>query len=90
MSETSAPVKTNISPNSRKPASAMIRVEKRPARRLVTVISGLHTFGAVKLKKIAGDIKIAHGGVVEVRGGTIEMQGDKLAQAKAWFASRTV
>lgn len=90
MSETIAPVKMNTAGNTRKPAAAMIRIEKRPARRFVTVISGLHTFGSEKLKKIAGEIKTAHGGVVEVRGGAIEIQGDKLAEAKAWFASQTV
>jgi translation initiation factor 1 len=63
-----------------------IRLEKR-AGKLVTVIAGLHTYGAKRLNDIAGELKstLATGGTV--KNGTIEIQGDKAALIKAWFSA---
>jgi translation initiation factor 1 len=61
-----------------------IRLEKR-AGKSVTVIAGLHTYGAKRLDAIARELKsaLATGGTV--KNGTIEIQGDKVAAIKAWF-----
>jgi len=62
-----------------------IRLEKR-AGKIVTVIAGLHTYGTKRLEAIAGELKstLATGGTV--KDGMIEIQGDKVAAVKAWFA----
>ena len=62
-----------------------IRLEKR-AGKSVTVIAGLHTYGAKRLAAIAGELKstLATGGTV--KNGVIEIQGDKADLVKKWFA----
>ena len=67
--------------NSPKPK---IRLEKR-AGKAVTVIAGLHTYGAKRLDMIAGELKstFATGGTVKNK--TIEIQGDKVAAIQIWF-----
>ena len=69
--------------NPRSPV-AKIRLEKRRGK-TVTVITGLHTYGSRRLERIARELKstLATGGTV--KDGTIELQGDKTAQIKAWF-----
>ncbi len=69
--------------NPRSPV-ANIRLEKRRGKD-VTVISGLHTYGASRLDAIARELKIALGSGGTVKNGIIEIQGDKVEQVKAWF-----
>lgn len=61
-----------------------IRLEKR-AGKSVTIIAGLHTYGAKRLDDIARELKsiLATGGTV--KNGVIEIQGDKVAPIKSWF-----
>ena len=61
-----------------------IRLEKRLGK-AVTVIAGLHTYGAKRLDAIARELKstLATGGTV--KNGTIEIQGDKIEPIKKWF-----
>lgn len=61
-----------------------IRLEKR-AGKAVTVIAGLHTYGAARLDTIARELKITLGAGGTVKGGIIEIQGDKVAPVKTWF-----
>lgn len=68
-------------PNSPKPK---IRLEKRVGK-AVTVIAGLHTYGEKKLDEIARELKTTLGTGGTVKGGTIEIQGDKVAAVKKWF-----
>jgi translation initiation factor 1 len=73
--------------NPRSPV-AKIRLEKR-AGKAVTVIAGLHTYGAARLDAIARELKstLATGGTV--KNGVIEIQGDKVVPVKAWFIDRS-
>lgn len=68
-------------PNSPKPK---IRLEKRNGK-AVTVVSGLHTYGADRLDGIARKLKTRLGAGGTVKNGAIEIQGDKAAQVKDWF-----
>lgn len=61
-----------------------IRLEKRSGKTVI-VIAGLHTYGAVRLEAMARELKTACGTGGTVKNGTIEIQGDKLDQVKAWF-----
>lgn len=61
-----------------------IRLEKRTGKQ-VTVIAGLHTYGAERLEKIAKELKTSCGCGGTVKNGVIEIQGDKLAVVQAWF-----
>jgi len=61
-----------------------IRLEKR-AGKLVTMISGLHTYGTDRLNNIARELKIKCGAGGTVKKGVIEIQGDKTVQVKAWI-----
>lgn len=63
---------------------AKIRVEKR-AGKVVTVISGLHTYGSARLNTIARELKTALGAGGTVKNGIIEIQGDKAVPIKTWF-----
>ncbi len=72
--------------NPRSPAPK-IRLEKRMGKE-VTVISGLHTYGSNRLNAIAKELKITLGTGGTVKNGTIEIQGDKAAPIKTWFADR--
>ena len=68
----------SVSPRSK------IHLEHRAGKK-VTIITGFHTYGADKLNEIAGELKIfcASGGTI--KNGAIEIQGDKVAQIKAYF-----
>jgi len=72
--------------NSPKP---QFRIEKRNGK-AVTVIAGLHTYGADRLESIAKEIKTKCGCGGTVKNGCIEIQGDKLEQVKAWFAKKVL
>ena len=61
-----------------------IRFEKR-AGKTVTVIAGLHTYGSARLNAIAKELKTTFGTGGTVKDGTIEIQGDRVADIKAWF-----
>jgi len=63
---------------------AKIYLEKR-AGKAVTVISGLHTYGADRLNGIAKELKTALGVGGTVKNGAIEIQGDKVTLIKSWF-----
>lgn len=67
---------------------AKIRLEKRAGKR-VTVITGLHTFGEARLDAIARELKTVLGAGGTVKGGAIEIQGDKAAAIKKWIAQRS-
>ena len=73
-----------ITKNSPRSPVPKIRIEKR-AGKSVTVIAGLHTYGAKRLDAIARELKstLATGGTV--KNGTIEIQGDKIEAVKSWF-----
>jgi len=73
-----------VNPQSPKPK---IRVEKRAGKQ-VTVIAGLHTYGAERLNAIARELKTTCGAGGTVKNGTIEIQGDKVAAIRAWFGKR--
>lgn len=61
-----------------------IRLEKR-AGKAVTVISGLHTYGAQRLNTMAQELKSLFGTGGTVKNGTIEIQGDKVEAVQNWF-----
>ena len=72
-----------LNPKSPKP---VIRLERRTGK-YVTVVSGLHTYGAERLGAIAKELKARFGTGGTVKNGQIEIQGDRLAPVKAWFKS---
>ena len=65
---------------------AKIRLEKRMGK-AVTVIAGLHTYGAKRLDAIARELKTTLGTGGTVKGGVIEIQGDKVEVIREWFAA---
>ncbi|HLD49957.1 MAG TPA: translation initiation factor [bacterium] len=65
-----------------------IRLERRAGDKWVTVISGLHTYGAEKLNGIARELKSACGAGGTVKNGAIEIQGDRLNLIQTWFAKQ--
>jgi translation initiation factor 1 len=67
--------------NSPKPK---IFLENRKGK-IVTVISGLHTYGAARLEKMAKELKTSLGTGGTVKDGRIEIQGDKAELVKAWL-----
>jgi predicted translation initiation factor SUI1 len=69
-------------PNSPKP---VIHLENRRGKK-VTTIAGLHTYGEQRLNEIAKELKISCGTGGTVKNGVIEIQGDRTAFVKAWFA----
>ncbi len=73
-------------PDSPKP---QFRIEKRNGK-AVTVIAGLHTYGAERLEKISKELKVRCGTGGTVKNGAIEIQGDKMAQIKEWFAKKVL
>lgn len=75
-----------MNPSPRSPVPK-IRLEKR-AGKTVTVIAGLHTYGSNRLDAISRELKskLATGGTV--KNGTIEIQGDKVAAVRDWFAKK--
>lgn len=54
----------------------------------VTVIAGLHTYGAKRLEAIAKELKTTFATGGTVKGGVIEIQGDKAGPIKDWFIDR--
>ena len=78
------PSKPSPKENSRSPVPK-IRLERRAGDKWVTVISGLHTYGAERLNGIARDLKSACGTGGTVKSGTIEIQGDRVKVVQAWF-----
>ena len=70
------------------PASpkAKVRLERRMGKS-VTVVSGLHTYGAERLNGIAKELKTLLGTGGTVKNGQIEIQGDQLKPVTAWFAA---
>ena len=64
--------------------AAKIYLEKRTGK-VVTVISGLHTYGEDRLSGIAKELKTALGAGGTVKNGVIEIQGDKVTPIKSWF-----
>lgn len=62
-----------------------IRRENRPGGKSVTIIAGLHTYGAEKLETMARGMKHAFGVGGTVKNGIIEIQGDKVEEVKEWF-----
>ena len=67
---------------------AKIRLEKR-AGKAVTVVAGLHTYGSARLESIAKELKTSLGAGGTVKNGVIEIQGDKTAAVKTWFAKQS-
>lgn len=61
-----------------------IFTEKRGGN-IVTVISGLHTYGSARLEAMAKELKVKFGTGGTVKNGIIEIQGDKTEEIKAWF-----
>ncbi len=72
-------------PKSPKPK---IRLEYRMGK-TITVISGLHTYGAEKLERMAREFKTLCGAGGTVKNGMIEIQGDQLEIVQNWFKSKT-
>ncbi len=61
-----------------------IRLEKR-AGKSVTVIAGLHTYGAARLERIARELKTMFGAGGTVKDGAVEIQGDRVEAVREWF-----
>ncbi len=61
-----------------------IFIQKR-AGKVVTLISGLHTYGEARLDGIAKELKTALGAGGTVKNGVIEIQGDQVDPIKSWF-----
>ncbi|HTL71231.1 MAG TPA: translation initiation factor [Candidatus Eisenbacteria bacterium] len=59
-------------------------MEKRMGK-AVTVIAGLHTYGAPRLEAMARELKTKFGAGGTVKDGVIEIQGDRVAAVKEWF-----
>lgn len=73
------PAKEN--PRSPKPH---VRLERRMGKE-VTVIGGLHTYGADRLDRMARELKRAYGCGGTVKDGVIELQGDRVETVRAWL-----
>ena len=63
---------------------AKIRLEKRIGK-AVTVVAGLHTYGAARLEGMAKEFKKLFGTGGTVKNGIIEIQGDRVQALKEWF-----
>jgi len=66
------------------PPRPKLRLEKRKGKE-VTVIAGLHTYGKQKLDELARQLKLKFGAGGTVKDGTIEIQGNRTEDIKAWF-----
>lgn len=84
-SDERAPAAPKENPNSPK---AVIRLEKRTGK-YVTVVSGLHTYGAERLDRMAREWKTLCGAGGTVKQGVIEIQGDKVKMLQGWFAKQS-
>ena len=67
---------------------AKIRLENRMGKS-VTVVSGLHTYGAQKLESIAKELKSTLGTGGTVKNGVIEIQGDQVEFIQQWFKKQS-
>lgn len=81
-SEVKPPKKEN--PRSPEPK---LRLEKRAGKQ-VTVIAGLHTYGAERLNAIAKELKTTCGAGGTVKNGNIEIQGDKVSPIRSWLNNK--
>lgn len=66
------------------PPKPKIRIEKRCGK-AVTVITGLHTYGTMRLEAIAKELKSIFGAGGTVKNGAIEIQGERAAAIDAWL-----
>jgi translation initiation factor 1 len=66
------------------PPRPRIYIEKRGGK-TVTLISGLHTYGAPRLDELAKALKLLCGAGGTVKNGVIEIQGDNLAKITEWL-----
>jgi translation initiation factor 1 len=73
-----------IKENSRSP-KPNVRLEKRMGK-AVTVVLGLHTYGTERLEQICKELKAKFGAGGTVKNGAIEIQGDRVAEIRAWLA----
>lgn len=64
-----------------------IRLERRSGK-YVTVIAGLHTYGAQRLNAMAKELKTKLGTGGTVKNGIIEIQGDQLTTIQDWFKKK--
>jgi len=80
-SDEPAPKIKKENPNAPKPK---VRLENR-AGNSVTVVSGLHTYGAERLHRMANEWKTLWGAGGTVKNGVIEIQGDRVREIKEWF-----
>lgn len=71
-----------------RPPKPKIYMVKRMGKK-VTIISGLHTYGADRLNAIARELKISCGAGGTVKNGNIEIQGDKIAAIQGWLKKHT-
>ena len=66
-----------------------IYTEKRGGK-TVTLISGLHTYGAPRLDAIAKALKVLCGAGGTVKNGVIEIQGDNIVKIMEWLKKGTL
>lgn len=81
------PPSASSKPASSGPPKPNIRLEKRSGK-AVTVIAGLHTYGSDRLNGMAKEWKAQFGTGGTVKDGVIEIQGDRVAAIKEWFAAQ--
>jgi len=81
------PPTASSKPVSTGPPKPNIRIEKR-AGKVVTVIAGLHTYGSDRLNGMAKEWKAQFGTGGTVKDGVIEIQGDRVAAIREWFAAQ--
>ena len=80
-SDERTPLIKKENPNTPKP---VIRLERRTGK-YVTVVSGLHTYGAERLSRMAKEWKAHCGAGGTVKSGVIEIQGDQVKAIREWF-----
>lgn len=73
-----------VKPNPKSP-KPKVKLEKRSGGKVVTSVSGLHTFGANRLNAMAKELKSKCGTGGTVKNGVIEIQGNKLTQVEEWI-----
>lgn len=73
-----------VRPNPRSP-KPRVRLERRLGKE-VTVIAGLHTYGADRLDRMARELKKSYGCGGTVKDGVIELQGDRVETVREWLA----
>ena len=83
--DTPAPKIKKENPDAPKP---VIRTENRTGK-CVTVVYGLHTYGAERLNRMAKEWKTLWGAGGTVKNGVVEIQGDRVRAIKEWFSKST-